>query len=853
LPRFARFRSANLKHALARRSDREQLQQRGVIKANGVGSAAGVGGSASDASSLSAAGSATGGVGRLGTGDMSHLLNRANLNKGLNRRGRPSLVDLEAQGIYKPHLGGAAGASRELESNMQVRPPPLPTSLRSSRLPRAHVITHSPTQPLTRPHALLPVPCFRSQRAMLGRKLSCRPELGELQQRGIHKGAGASGSAAADAMRSKIAAGNLSRALDPTRRSSIADLEQAGILKPHAPNPAAAAAETKLARGLLNRKLSIRPDQAELLSRGILHDSGTAGAQGDGAGELASLGNLGGARLAAAQALEKQMMQDNLGRRLSIRPDVDALVARGILAGGSAVGGRQDRADLEAAEAEKTVLAAQLNRAMANRPSADALQKRGVLGVGGGRGGAGGGAMSGGGGNALALERQMISDQLAKALKQRPSKAEVAADKKGIFASEALALGFAHAADEASELATLEQLRAIPEIGALLAEGKVEEPELRTFFSALDADKDGALNFSQFLQLMDELSAVVEEMEAAMGAKATRKASLASSLAEAMAQRPELAELKARGLHKGGSSASAMLERNLLVNQLKANLGARPDKSMLTAKGILLQGGAGAEAEGLGIAGDAGATGGGGAAGMRAQRKNSAALLQANLGKRPDLASLKQRGIFSETTAASKSLERGLLANALKNQLMSRPDRSELEGRGIVQDHSAETDYVLLLDEVRVAFARCLLLLLASASFVYRLDRVTDPWRCFFVCSLRFSRWRSRCGAHLRSSSRWPTCPWASKCDLIWPAEGGGSGGEGGGDGKVGRRRANAKVGRGETRVRVGWGKGTCCKRERAYETLPHQSCAGCVVREAEGGVCARTCRGTLHPLWQGA
>ena len=110
------FCSANLKHALARRSDREQLQQRGVLKS--AGNTAGAGSSAASASSLSAA--SAGGVGRTGTGDMSHLLNRANLNKKL-ARGRPSLVELEAQGIYKPHKGGAAGASQELESNMQVR------------------------------------------------------------------------------------------------------------------------------------------------------------------------------------------------------------------------------------------------------------------------------------------------------------------------------------------------------------------------------------------------------------------------------------------------------------------------------------------------------------------------------------------------------------------------------------------------------------------------------------------------------------------------------------------------------------------------------------------------------------
>ena len=213
---------------------------------------------------------------------------------------------------------------------------------------------------------------------------------------------------------------------------------------------------------------------------------------------------------------------------------------------------------------------------------------------------------------------------------------------------------------------------------------------------ALDTSKSGTINFSQFLRLVDELSECAQDRFANEARNESRRVSLAKTLAEAMQSRPALKELQARGIHRGDTSAAAaMLERNLIVAQLKAKVMMRPPREQLMAKGLLLQG----EADTQVALKD---NDNGPQLNVQDQRRQSTLMLAAALGKasRPQLDDLKEQGIIRAADTTAKTVERGLLAKTLQSHLQARPTRSELEAQGIVQAKSADAEYVLLLDQI---------------------------------------------------------------------------------------------------------------------------------------------------------
>ena len=212
----------------------------------------------------------------------------------------------------------------------------------------------------------------------------------------------------------------------------------------------------------------------------------------------------------------------------------------------------------------------------------------------------------------------------------------------------------------------------------------------------MDTSKSGTINFSQFLRLVDELSQSAQDRVADQARKESRRVSLAKTLAEAMRSRPALKELQARGVHRGDTSAAAaMLERNLIVAQLKAKIVMRPPREQLAAKGLLLED----ELDSHFASTD---TDSGPQVVVQDERRRSTLMLAAALGKanRPQLDDLKEQGIIRAADTRANALERRLVAKTLKNQLRARPTRSELEARGVLQAKTADSEYVLLLDQI---------------------------------------------------------------------------------------------------------------------------------------------------------
>merc|ERR1711924_368408 len=224
-------------------------------------------------------------------------------------------------------------------------------------------------------------------------------------------------------------------------------------------------------------------------------------------------------------------------------------------------------------------------------------------------------------------------------------------------------------------------------------EGGVSEAKLESMFQDVDADCDGEINFSQFLLLSQKVEVEGHQKgQASLGrdgptttAASTTKTEPSSArglgavLSRKIQARPSMVELMNAGVMKQEKSpAAAMLERNLIVNQLKGNLARRMSRDQLSQSGVYQD--------------------------VTAQQKEMeqkmhSAMLGRALARRSSKAELEAQGILSDKKSGqAATLQRALLKNALKNQLQSRPSISDLESEGIYQ--KAGDEYVVVLDEV---------------------------------------------------------------------------------------------------------------------------------------------------------
>jgi Ca2+-binding EF-hand superfamily protein len=405
------------------------------------------------------------------------LIKESSLKSALlqKMRLRPEMQQLTASGILKE---GRSPAAQLLERNLIAAN--LQRGLQSRRtegdLKQLGIMkTNSAQQTVLE---------LGMNKAMLGKALSRRSSKAELTALGIYRDASSS---AVDLER------NMQKALLGRKLSHRPDKEQLQNLGIYRQETATA---MKLNAGLIQRKLSLsldsRPEKDALMAQGILKDATSKSVE-----------------------LERNMQKALLGRRLSNRPDKEQLQNLGIYKQG------HDKS----AGLQRNLLGSQLNRKLSTRTQLDELQKLGIYKETTSQAGA--------------LERSLIENQLNRALGRRKSRADVEAagilkkidsatleaDKQTITAQlnqalgrrqthadlklsgiipDVLAVAFKEICGE-TECAKLEQLKDMKGLKDMLQEGGISEEKLVTIFEEVDTDKDGEINFSQFLSLTERI------------------------------------------------------------------------------------------------------------------------------------------------------------------------------------------------------------------------------------------------------------------------------------------------------------------------------------------------------------
>lgn len=466
------------------------------------------------------------------------------------------------------------------------------------------------------------------QKALLGRRLSLRPDIQQLQHAGIYK----TTSAKHAALEQKLVADQLKAKLD--LRPEQDELRQQGILVDQ--TPAQAQLNHDLKKRALGKAMGRRPTLEQIRLQGIYRDE-----------------------TSQATDLARNLVGNALKRALHQRPAKQELEGQGIM--------KEYRNGT--ATLERQLIGNQLGRALGGRTSREDLTQRGIFKAEAPR--------------ILEEEKNLISQQLTQALGRRSDQPELV--KRGIIV-DTLAIAFLKICSE-DDVATLEQITSISELHQLLSDGAVSDEQMAQIFAKLDTDQDGALTFSQFLKLASELrvnkSRVEEdqrEKAAAKFAETERRSSLSSILASKMSSRPEVEELKTKGIMQNEKSpAAVLLERNLIVNQLKSNLTQRPSREQLSAVGIIKN-----------ITPSQQDT----------ETKIHKEILDRALRHRPSQVDLQNSGIMRSDGkfGSSLALERSLLRNALKNQLMAAPSQEELVARGILRKD--DQHYAEALDQI---------------------------------------------------------------------------------------------------------------------------------------------------------
>jgi len=466
------------------------------------------------------------------------------------------------------------------------------------------------------------------QKGMLARRLSNRPDIEQLQNQGIYQ----KGSVVSRNLEQGLLQRRLSSALD--NRPEMDQLVNQGIYLNQ--TGAQIGMEQSMSKMLLNRRLSNRPDMQQLQNLGIYKPDGAGGRGAD---------------------LERNLKSSMLARQLGTRLELEQLQNMGIYK------------EMETAptEEDRKVIENQLNSSLNNRRSKAAMEAAGIL-------------KADTSTKSMQLERNLISSQLSRALGKSARKTHADLKLSGII-PDALAIGFKEICSEA-ETATLDQLKSMKGFNESLGDGGITEDQIAQIFAQADSDGDGEINFSQFMILTDQVE-VVKDSQGTAGpseeAGDSSRAALGSLLSKRIGARPSVMDMMSMGvMKKEKSPAAAMLERNLVVSQLKNNLARRQSKENLMQQGIL-QETSGAQRE--------------------IEQEAHKTMLSRALGRRPSKENLVSQGILSTASSTQALLERNLLKNALKNQLKSRPSIQELGNQGIYQT-SASDEYISSLDQV---------------------------------------------------------------------------------------------------------------------------------------------------------
>jgi Ca2+-binding EF-hand superfamily protein len=494
------------------------------------------------------------------------------------------------------------------------------------------------------------------QKGMLARRLSNRPDKEQLQNLGIYQ----TGSVVSRNLEQGLLQRRLSSALDS--RPEKEQLVNQGIYMNQTSSQIGM--QQSMSKMLLNRRLSNRPDVQELQNLGIYKAEGPGG---------------------RGASLERNLKSSMLARQLGTRLELEQLQNMGIYK------------EMETAptEEDRKVIENQLNSSLGNRRSKEAMEAAGIL-------------KADTSSKSMALERNLISSQLSRALGKSSRKTHADLKLSGII-PDALAIGFKEICSD-DETATLEQLKTMKGFNESLSEGGISEDQLSLIFAQADSDGDGLINFSQFMILTDQVEVVKETQGTSAPAEDagdSSRAALGSLLSKRIGARPSVMDMMSMGvMKKEKSPAAAMLERNLVVNQLKNNLARRNSKENLVQQGILQQM-SGAQKE--------------------IEQEAHKQMLDRALGRRPSKETLVSQGILSTSSSTQTALERNLLKNALKNQLkvrrcdtrcraplskncssslfQSRPSIQELGNQGIYQA-SASNEYVASLDQI-LAVSMC--------------------------------------------------------------------------------------------------------------------------------------------------